>query len=55
MEERYYTAAEIATTLKLSLRTVQNYMKTGRIEAVKIGGVWRVSQSAIDKLLNPGK
>ncbi|MCR4430636.1 MAG: helix-turn-helix domain-containing protein [Tepidanaerobacteraceae bacterium] len=49
--ENYYTPQEVAEKLKLNIRTLYKWIREGNIKAVKIGGVWRISESEISRLL----
>lgn len=49
MEEKYYTIDEIASKLEVHVKTVRRYIYNGKIQALKVGGQWRVYQSALDK------
>lgn len=40
---RMYTLKEIVEISGVSYRTLQNYVKDGKIKAAKIGGKWRVT------------
>lgn len=33
-------------------RTLQNYVKTGKIKAAKVGGKWKVTEANLLKFLN---
>ena len=43
MSEIYYTAEQIAEMLHMHVKTVQRYIREGKLRAVKIGKSWRVS------------
>lgn len=43
MNESYYTAEQIAKMLHMHVKTVQRYIREGKLRAVKIGKSWRVS------------
>ena len=43
MKERFYTADEIGELLKLHPKTIQRYIREGKLRAVKYGKAWRVS------------
>lgn len=49
--ETYYTPKEISSKLKLNIRTIYKWVREGKINAVKIGDVWRVSESELQRLL----
>lgn len=48
---KVYTAEEIAETLQVTLRTVYNYIKDGRLKAVKLGKYWRVTEQQLNDFL----
>ena len=50
MEKAYYTLLETAKIFKIKIRTVREWLKTGKIQAEKHGTMWRVSASEIDRL-----
>ena len=39
---KLYTIAEVADILKVTERTVYNYIKIGSLKAAKIGKLWRI-------------
>lgn len=43
MTDRYYTVDEIAEMIKIHPKTVQRYIREGRLRATKVGKSWRVS------------
>jgi excisionase family DNA binding protein len=43
MSEKYYTVDEIAGLLKIHPKTIQRYIREGRLKANKVGKSWRVS------------
>lgn len=43
MIEKYYTVDEIADLLKIHPKTVQRYIREGKLKASKVGKSWRVS------------
>jgi len=49
--EKYYTPEEVATNLKVHLKTVYNWIKGGRLQAVKVGHFWRISETELNRLL----
>ncbi|MEI8336436.1 MAG: helix-turn-helix domain-containing protein [Actinomycetes bacterium] len=48
--ERFMTPEEVADVLRVSISQVYTLMRSGQLNAVKIGkrGVWRVSPSALN-------
>lgn len=48
--EEYYTLAEVAKMLKLSERSIHNYLRTGVLKGARYGHEWRFSESQIRAL-----
>lgn len=53
-DKKVYTLDEVAEMLKITKRTLYNYVKTGELKAVKIGKYWRVTRENIDNFLAKG-
>mgnify|MGYP000901328372 CR=1 FL=1 len=53
--EKFYTPEEVAANLKVSRKTVYNWIQVGRLKAVKIGHFWRISESELSRLLKGDK
>lgn len=51
---KVYTLEEVTAILKLSKRTVYQYLATGKIKGVKIGKAWRVSEENLREFLAGG-
>ncbi len=43
MQESFYTVEQIAQMLQMHPKTVQRYIREGKLRAVKVGKGWRVS------------
>ena len=43
MEEKFFTVEEIGEMLKMHPKTIQRYIREGKLRAVKYGKAWRVS------------
>ena len=43
MQETYYTVEQIAQMLQMHPKTVQRYIREGKLRAVKVGKGWRVN------------
>ena len=48
---RFFDVRQAALILGVSVRTVNNYIKSGRLQGSKVGGKWRFSGDALQKLL----
>jgi excisionase family DNA binding protein len=42
---KLYTIEEISEILKVTTRTVYNYIKSGSLKALKMGKYWRVTEA----------
>lgn len=51
---RVYTIEELVTLLHVTRRTIYNYIKEGKLKAVKMGKYWRVTQKQLDDFLSTG-
>lgn len=49
---RLYTLTEVEPILGVSHRTLLDYVKKGKIKAVKIGGKWKVSEENLKAFIN---
>lgn len=47
--EQYYTINEVAEKLKISRRTVEQYIRCGKIKAVILGRVYRISEAEVNR------
>ena len=50
----FYIPQEVALMLRVSLRSVYNWMRSGKLPASKVGDSWRVSQRQLDAFLEAG-
>ena len=51
---KLYTIDEIADILKVTQRTIYNYIKSGSLKAIKIGKYWRIRHEDLDHFLKTG-
>jgi excisionase family DNA binding protein len=51
MEEELYTVAQVADRLKVTRRTVREWLRTNRLRAVKAGHQWRITASDLQAFL----
>ncbi len=49
---RLYTLTEVEPILGVSHRTLLDYVRKGKIKAVKIGGKWKVSEENLKAFIN---
>ncbi|XRQ12815.1 helix-turn-helix domain-containing protein [Actinomadura welshii] len=50
MAEKMYSVEEVAEHLGLHVRTVRGYIRSGRLNAVRIGKQYRIAQADLDEL-----
>lgn len=48
MKENYYTIEEVAEKLAVHPKTIRRYIYSGKIQALKVGGQWRILESALE-------
>jgi excisionase family DNA binding protein len=48
MIEELYTPEEIASRLKVTRRTVYQWLKDGHLQAMKVGKGWRISPAQLE-------
>lgn len=51
---RVYTLDEVADIMKVTKRTLYNYIKEGTLHAVKMGKYWRVSEESLQSFISNG-
>lgn len=51
---KVFTLDEVADILKVTKRTLYNYVKAGKLHAVKIGKYWRVSEESLQAFISTG-
>ena len=49
---KLYTLHEIQPIIGVGYRTLQNYIKDGKLKGAKIGGKWRITEENLRKFLN---
>lgn len=49
---RVYTLTELEPVLGITHRTLLQYVKDGKLKAVKIGGKWKVSEGNLKTFIN---
>lgn len=49
-----YTILEVMEILKVSRRTIYNYIKADQIKAIKLGKEWRITEEALNDFLSRG-
>lgn len=47
-----FSLKELESILQVSNRTLQSYVKSGRLKATKIGGRWRVTPENLKKFID---
>jgi len=51
---KVYTLDEVADIMKVTKRTLYNYIKAGTLKAVKMGKYWRVSEESLQAFISTG-
>lgn len=50
-EIKLYTLKEVEAILKVTQRTLYNYIKSGKLKAIKLGKEWRVREEDLNDFL----
>src|ERR1041384_989486 len=50
MEQTLYSVDQVAARLGLHVRTVRNYVRSGRLKAVRIGKQYRIAREDLEAL-----
>lgn len=50
-EERFYTAEELASKLRVNVMTIYRYIKSGKIRAYKFGKEFRIEHREFEAFL----
>lgn len=50
-----YTLQEVEEVLSVTRRTIYNWIKSGKLHAVKVGSQWRVKKEDLEAFLNDTK
>lgn len=53
-EYNVYSLTEVIEILGVTRRTLYNWIKDGKIKAIKAGQQWRITQEALEEFLNKG-
>lgn len=51
---KYLTLQEVSEIVNITRRTLYNYIKAGKLEAVKVGKEWRVTPQEVERFLKHG-
>ncbi|HHY08178.1 MAG: helix-turn-helix domain-containing protein [Dethiobacteria bacterium] len=49
--EKHFTPEEVAENLKVTRKTIYNWIHEGKLQAVKVGHFWRISETELKRLL----
>lgn len=47
----FYTVEQVAELLQVHWQTVLNYIKSGKLDAVRLGKGYRIAKTALDKFI----
>jgi len=50
---KFYNLDEVAKMLKVTNKTIYNYIKAGKLKAVKIGGQWKITERNLMLFVDP--
>jgi len=50
MTEKFYTAQQVAEMFQVHQRTVLVWLRTGKLHGVKMGRLWRIPESELNRI-----
>lgn len=51
-EKQFYTAQELADTLRVNIMTIYRYIQAGKLKAYKLGKEFRIDKEEFNNFLN---
>jgi excisionase family DNA binding protein len=54
MDEMYLTPEQVAEKLQIPLKSVMNYLRSGKLPGAKFGKHWRIKASDLDACFQQG-
>lgn len=55
MQDKFYTVDEISNILGMHHKTIQRYIREGKLRAVKVGKAWRISGHDLSRFMESNK
>jgi excisionase family DNA binding protein len=52
---KYHSPEEIAKMFNLQAQTVRLWIRQGKLKAVKLGGLWRISEEELQRFVEAGQ
>lgn len=52
IDKEFYTIEEVSIKLRVAYLTVYRWIKAGKLDALKAGRQYRITQKSLDKFLN---
>ena len=52
MEKKFYTPQEVADLLQLRVQTVYDYVRQGKLSAMRLGNRYRIAQTDLESFLD---
>lgn len=51
----FYKTGEAQQILQVTQRSIYNYITSGKLKAVKVGGIYHISKQELERFLKGGK
>jgi len=52
---KLFTIQQVMSRLQVSDETVYRYIRSGKLKSIRVGGLWRVSEEALQEFLAMGE
>ena len=49
--DNYYTPQQVAEKLQINIRTVYKWIREGKLKAIKVGDLWRISETELKRFV----
>ena len=55
MTDNLLTTQQVMSRLQIADETIYRYIRQGRLKAIRVGGLWRIPEEALQEFLGKGE
>ena len=55
MSSSLFTIQQVMEHLQIADETIYRYIRSGKLRAIRVGGLWRIPSEALDEFLGEGE
>ncbi len=52
---KYYSPEEVSEQINVKQATVRKWIREGKLKALKLGGLWRISEDQLQEFIRSGQ